>query len=570
MIQTAPVTREAQEPPPPIPAAGVQAALVAALLEAEGAGIWVGSGPLELVWSEGLSPRGVPPNRFQEFLRKCLARAAARPAPFLATDKLGGEEFAFLFVPFGSPLAGVAVFSGSRLLWEKCQSSREKIATALNLATAGEARVPRKIAVPLLRARGVSGTAGICADHLCGLLGAARVSILTLASKKPRLMACSGASSIDRHSPEAASIPAKFNSLGSPGSDPSLFGGSLAKWSQEPEAASFGILVEKPEKPGELDSILSAEAGLIAHAIESKRHPIASYLFPAAGAGEADRRKHAAIRAGLAVAGVFLLAVVLFPVPRTISGPCELVPSRRAPVVAQTAGRIDRVFAQEGMAVAKGAPLFQIDDSTLRSQLSVAEQQFGKAEAKVRLRREEGDMQALRAAALEKQRLETEIGTIRRDLAESTIPSPLDGAVVSKDLDLRLGEVVQPGTVLCEVASLENWDLQIRIPESDAGPLELAIENRGELPVRYALQARADSTLRAKVSSKAEISQMVYTEGTEGFVYVTLRGIELPPELRGEIRPGFSGFAKIEGRRLPLAYTLVERAFHFLRLHFLL
>jgi multidrug efflux pump subunit AcrA (membrane-fusion protein) len=238
--------------------------------------------------------------------------------------------------------------------------------------------------------------------------------------------------------------------------------------------------------------------------------------------------------------------------------------------VAQTAGRIDRVFAQEGMAVAKGAPLFQIDDSTLRSQLSVAEQQFGKAEAEVRLRREEGDMQALRAAALEKQRLQTEIGTIRRDLAESTIPSPLDGAVVSKDLDLRLGEVVQPGTVLCEVASLENWDLQIRIPESDAGPLELAIEKRGELPVRYALQARADSTLRAKVSSKSEISQMVYTEGAEGFVYVTLQGIELPAELRGEIRPGFSGFAKIEGRRLPLAYTLVERAFHFLRLHFLL
>jgi hypothetical protein len=37
-----------------------------------------------------------------------------------------------------------------------------------------------------------------------------------------------------------------------------------------------------------------------------------------------------------------------------------------------------------------------------------------------------------------------------------------------------------------------------------------------------------------------------------------------------EIRPGFSGFAKIAGRRLPLAFILTFRAVHFLRIHFLL
>ncbi|MFM8982947.1 MAG: hypothetical protein ACKOLA_08585 [Spartobacteria bacterium] len=68
MIHTTPEQRKVPSAPRSIPAPGVQAALVAALLEAEGAGIWLGSGPLELVWSEGLSPRGVPPNRFQEFL----------------------------------------------------------------------------------------------------------------------------------------------------------------------------------------------------------------------------------------------------------------------------------------------------------------------------------------------------------------------------------------------------------------------------------------------------------------------------------------------------------------------
>jgi multidrug efflux pump subunit AcrA (membrane-fusion protein) len=179
-------------------------------------------------------------------------------------------------------------------------------------------------------------------------------------------------------------------------------------------------------------------------------------------------------------------------------------------------------------------------------------------------------MQTLRAAELEKQRLAAEISSLRRDLSESVVASPLDGAVISKDLDLLLGEVVQPGTPLCDVASLENWDLQIRVPEADAGPLERALQKGRTLPVRYALQARADLTLRAGVSSPSEISQMVYPENGGGLVYVTLRGIDLPQELAGEIRPGFSGFAKIEAGRLPLAFNLFGRALDFLRLRFLL
>jgi hypothetical protein len=197
-------------------------------------------------------------------------------------------------------------------------------------------------------------------------------------------------------------------------------------------------------------------------------------------------------------------------------------------------------------------------------------QQQARFDAEVRLRRGEGDMQALRSAALEKDRLSSEIETIHRDIADSTIAAPLDGAVISKDLDLRLGEVVQPGTILCEVASLEDWDLQIRVDEADAGPLERAIAARKDLPVRFALQARADLTLQAHVTSPSEISQMVYTEAGKSFIYVTVKGINLPDELKGEIRPGFSGFAKIEGRKLPLAYNLASRSIHFLKLHFLL
>jgi multidrug efflux pump subunit AcrA (membrane-fusion protein) len=547
----------------------VQTALVAGLLGARGAALWLGKGTLELAWSQGLSPQDIPPNRFQEFLKKCLSRAVERNAPFLATDKIGSEEFAFLFVPFGSPLRGIAVFSGPKSLWDRFQSARSTILPALGMLAENGVQLPRHIAIPLVRSRGLPQTAGICADHLCALLGAKRVSILRLGGKKARLLACSGASSIDRHSPEVAAILSNFSALEKAAGDSSLVGGPLSKWCAHPEAAGLGVLVENPTNPAAGD-VLAAEAALVAHAIESKRHPLAALLFPSAAADDSRRRKYSLLRAALVAGIVCTAAVLFFPVPRIVSGQCELVPSRRASIVAQVPGRIETVFAKEGSVVSKGTPLFQIDDSTLRSRLEIAEQQFGKAEAEVRLRRGEGDMQTLRSAELEKQRLTAEISALRRDLSESLVVSPLEGAVLSKDLDLLRGEFVQPGTLLCDVASLENWDLQIRVPEADAGPLERALQKGRTLPVRYALQARADITLRAGVSSTSEISQMVYPENGAGFVYVTLRGIDLPQELLGEIRPGFSGFAKIEAGRLPLARNLFERSYHFLRLRFFL
>lgn len=358
--------------------------------------------------------------------------------------------------------------------------------------------------------------------------------------------------------------------MGQNESDPANHGGAFSSWSKQPEAAAFGVLVENPAHPGRVAEILAAEADLIAHAIESKRHPIAKILYPpSTEQGSQNPRRTMLHIAGLVFA--LLLAGLLFlPVPRIVSGPCELVPSRRASVVAQVPGRVDKVYAKEGSVVSKGAPLFQIDESALRSRLDIALQQLGKSDAEIRLRRGEGNMQTLRSAELEKQRLSAEISALRRDLSESLVASPFDGAVISKDLDLLLGEVVQPGTPLCDVASLENWDLQIRVTESDAGRLERSLQKGGPQPVRYALQARADLTLHADVSSPSEISQMVYPENGTSFVYVTLRGIDLPQELLGEIRPGFSGFAKIEAGRLPLARNLFERAIHFLRLRFFL
>ena len=63
---------------------------------------------------------------------------------------------------------------------------------------------------------------------------------------------------------------------------------------------------------------------------------------------------------------------------------------------------------------------------------------------------------------------------------------------------------------------------------------------------------------------------MVYPEEKGSFIFVTLRGIVLPDVLRADVRPGFSGMAKIQGPRRPLLFSALSRLWHEARMHLFL
>ena len=180
-------------------------------------------------------------------------------------------------------------------------------------------------------------------------------------------------------------------------------------------------------------------------------------------------------------------------------------------------------------------------------------------------------MPRLRAAKIDQERAREEVAKLVEDIRRATLTAPVGGVVLTKDLALRRGEVVEAGEIVCEVASLERWDLQIEVDEADVGRLEQALVRRGALPVRYALQARSDLALKASLATEREVGQMAYaTERGEQVVYVTLRGIALPPGLAGEMRPGFTGLAKIEGAKEPFVVVAFSRLVRFIRLRVLL
>ena len=561
-------------------AAKTQMDLLCRLLGADGSGVWMRGAQadtLRLAWSQSLTD-AIPEKseKWDSFLRKCLTRAMSKKAPFLASQPGMTEGRGFLFIPIGNLPEGVAVFAGPTNLWNQFQSARDTVLSALALireavpTTHTDPTGIAQLASALFRSRSPEEAAAVSADFLCERLGASRASLFHVLKKTPKLLACSGARQIDTHSPMASDLVKKMSFLMTGSPIPDCVGGILSKWTEDPSSGAVGVLIEKSRNHDDVAGFLKQVASITSQAIEAKRNPLSSVLWPATRSTAETRRRKLKARILFGGVAASLIYLLLRPVPHTIAGPCELVPSTRSMAIAQAGGQITSVLVREGATVKAGQALFQIEDATLQSSLRFSRQQFAKANSESRRWQEEGDMKSFRTSDLERQRLEQESKNIVEEIGRTTVKSPIDGIVTSKDLELHKGEVVLPGTILCEVASFSSWDLQIQVDERDAAWLQRAVTEKKALPVRYVLQAQSDLTLNGSITSPDQISQMVYPDQNKSIVFVTIRGIALPPKLQSELRPGFSGYAKIDGPKRAFILNALSKGYHFLRMHFLI
>lgn len=550
-------------------------------LKADGVAFWAASnvGAMRLAWASGFAaPPGMSTEDWKKTLQTSVMRCATGRNALRVTPKDGTIPRELIFVPVleAGALLGVGGFSGGAELVEACGSHREILLESLPVlakairSPAGDGQPDlSSLALGLVGSRGKTDAARAAADALQAALGARRVSLLERIRGKWRLVGCSGVRAIDARSAATKDIVASFEKAASGESMAGAFGSPLARWHDDSSARHVGLLAEGPWGPAQ-ETAMRTAAPLVAHALHARR-TIRQRLWPEAeDDSPAARRKARLARTVTATvvvaAGVFLL----WPFPQTFKGQCELVPSQRGAAVAEIGGRIDEVLVSEGDKVAAGQPVARIDAGEIRAQLEAARQTEAKAAAEAREQQQRDEIGAFRQAQLEQKRAAEEARKLALDLEQCTVRSPIDGIVLTKDLALRRGEVAQPGVVICEIAALSGWDLRIKLDESDTGSLQRALQRAGSLPVRYVLQARSDVALEGTVDSPRQISQMVYPEEKGSFIYVTLRGIELPEILRADVRPGFSGMAKIQGPRRPLLFSALSRFWNEARMHIFL
>ncbi len=260
------------------------------------------------------------------------------------------------------------------------------------------------------------------------------------------------------------------------------------------------------------------------------------------------------------VAAGLALAVALYPKKDRVDGACTLTAQHRAAVVSEVSGRIEKILVREGTALKKGDPLAQLDTRRVETDLAANEQERLRIRAEMERSRAIGDESNARMAQLQINVTEQNEKKLRADLDASTLRSPIDGVVLTKDLELRTGEFLQPGVVFAEVATLGTWELHIEVNEREIGRVEKGLQReRQPVSVHYILYSQSAHALDATLQGREQISAAAYPKETENVFILTFRDLQIPDPLQSALRPGLTGRAKIELGRKPFLAVAWER-----------
>jgi GAF domain-containing protein len=227
-----------------------------------------------------------------------------------------------------------------------------------------------------------------------------------------------------------------------------------------------------------------------------------------------ERKRQGFILGSIAAA---ILLLTFCPLALRIGGPAVVAPQTVATVATPVAGNIARVYAHEGQRVQRGEVVAAMDDSPWRDQLAAAEARYS------------GHTGEDRAQA-DVLRAEMEQSRIR--IAEAQLRSPINGVVMTPNLENAEGEHLDAGAAFAQVEDLSKARIQIAVDQEDAYLV------KAEQQAAIKLDSLPTETWRGQVVS---LSPEARADGSSRVFYAHV----LLPNGNGELRSGMEGRAKI-------------------------
>ncbi len=261
-----------------------------------------------------------------------------------------------------------------------------------------------------------------------------------------------------------------------------------------------------------------------------------------------------AIKRTLAIsAAVIVILTMLFPIRYRVGAECVLQPVMRRTIAAPFENRLYKTFAKPGDEVSAEAVLAELDGREIR--VSLAEAIAAKSSA---LKKRDNamvleDPATLQMAQLEADRLALEVERLQFRSDNLLIRSPIDGVVLTGNLERSEGVPVTSGQKLFEVAPLDTMLMEIAIPETEVRHVALGSK------VEMRLDSDSSKVWESDLGRLYPISEI--QNGQNVFVgEASLQNEE------GILRPGMKGSIRIQSTRKPIGWILFHRLWEYLRL----
>jgi multidrug efflux pump subunit AcrA (membrane-fusion protein) len=469
-------------------------------------------------------------------------------------------------------------------------------------------RIHRRLDLPAV--------AAAIANEARRLLGCDRVSVLACRGRRPRMEAVSGVESFDRRSgvvqgmeqlarlvvsaDETLWLPAEGDEL------PAELGGQVQSLLEESHAKGMGLLplraeLDEASQPvgllvverfaAEFDpaqreraaALARASGGAVANAIAYERIPLRRTMqWLAASLGLAPGQRWSP-SAGVAIGLVsVVLALWLIPADFAVEARGQLMPVRRQHVFAPSDGVIVELPPHDGDQVQKGqmlarlhSPTLDIDESelvgkqrTVQENLVAAETTALRSEVEGNSTQPRGQLTAKVEQLKEELRgLKEQLQIVRKEQADLTVQSPLDGIVITWDAQRQLaGRPVKRGDALLTVANTGGpWELILDVPDQSAGHIAAARRENERLPVSFQLGTDPGTVGRGTVAFVAPATELSAESQPAVRVTVALDGPSDPKR-----RPGATVVARIHCGRRSLGYVWLHEIWEAVRLRLFL
>lgn len=267
----------------------------------------------------------------------------------------------------------------------------------------------------------------------------------------------------------------------------------------------------------------------------------------------------------LAAAAVAFVLIVP-PFSATVASDFILEPGAGGDVRTSVAGQLTQVFARPGDAVHKGEVLAELSNPEVTAHAAEVASELGIAEANVRNAEEGSARDAQSRAQQERTRLLSELAIARAKVAGLEIIAPVDGAIAVRETEPRHGEYLNEGQEFAQIVDRSTMRARILVHDSELEYVKIGA------PVHLQVRAHAYRTYdghierilpAAAVDRPVTQPNKLERNGQEltNYVAVEMRF----PNPDGSLIEGMTGAAKISGHRRPVAWSIGESVWRWIR-----